>query len=99
MHGQEPPPKPRNPQELLVRIDLSTRGAEVCHGATFILGFLVALPLLAVGQFREAVWIVAFNVLLNGYPVMLQRVNRWRVQQIRASTLHGNLTSERASAY
>jgi hypothetical protein len=31
-------------------------------------------------------WIFAFNLLLNGYPVMLQRVNRWRVQQVRAST-------------
>jgi hypothetical protein len=31
-------------------------------------------------------WIVAFNVLLNGYPVMLQRANRWRVQQIRAGS-------------
>jgi hypothetical protein len=93
MNGQEPPPKPSNPQELLVRIDLSTRGAEVCHGATFMLVFLVALFLLAVGQLPEAGWIVAFNVLLNGYPVMLQRANRWRVQQIRASTLHGNLAA------
>jgi hypothetical protein len=99
MNGQQPPPKPRNSQELLGRIDLSTRGAEACHGATFMLVFLFALFLLAVGQHREAVWIVAFNMLLNGYPVMLQRVNRWRVQQIRASTLDGNLTSERASAY
>ncbi len=81
MNGLEPPPKPRNPRELLVRIDLTTRGAEVCHGATFTLVFLVALFLLAVGQIREAVWIFAFNVLLNGYPVMLQRVNRWRVQE------------------
>jgi len=83
MHGQQPPPKPRNSQELLGRVDLSTRGAEVCHGATFMLDFLVALFLLAVGQYPEAVWIVAFNMLLNGYPVMLQRVNRWRVQKIR----------------
>jgi Glycosyl-4,4'-diaponeurosporenoate acyltransferase len=88
MNGQEPPPKPRNPQELLVRIDLSTRGAEVCHGATFLLVFLVALFFLAVGQFSEAVWLAAFNILLNGYPVMLQRANRWRVQHIRASPEH-----------
>ena len=86
LNGFEPPPKPKNRQELLVRIELATKGAEVCHGATFILALLVALLLLAVGQFPEAVWIVAFNVLLNGYPVMLQRANRWRVQQVRAST-------------
>jgi hypothetical protein len=90
MNGWEPPPKPRNRQELLDRVESATRGAEVCHGATFILASLVALLLLALGQFPEAAWVVAFNVLLNGYPVMLQRVNRWRVQQIRASTRQGD---------
>jgi len=86
LNGIEPPPKPKNRQELLIRIELATKGAEICHGATFTLAFFVALFYLAVGLFSEAVWIVAFNVLLNGYPVMLQRVNRWRVQQVRAST-------------
>jgi hypothetical protein len=86
MHGWKPLPKPRDRQELLDRVEVSTIGAEVCHGATFILASLVALFLLVVGQFPEAMWIVAFNVLLNGYPVMLQRANRWRVQQIRAGS-------------
>jgi hypothetical protein len=85
MHGFEPPPKPKNRQELLERTELSTKGAEVCHGATFILALFVALFCLAVGRFFEAMWIFAFNVLLNGYPVMLQRVNRWRLQQLRAA--------------
>jgi len=89
MHGIQPHPKPTNRQELLDRIELSTMGAEVCHGATFLLAFLVALLLLAVGKFPEAMWIVAFNMFLNGYPVMLQRANRWRVQQVRASTRRG----------
>jgi hypothetical protein len=91
MHGIEAHPKPKNRQELLDRIELSTKGAEVCHGATFMLASLVALLLLTVGKFPEAMWIVAFNMLLNGYPVMLQRANRWRVQQIRASTRRGDL--------
>ena len=86
LNGFEPPPKPKNRQELLDRTELTTKGAEVCHGATFIVVFFVALFCLAVGRFSEAVWIFAFNLLLNGYPVMLQRANRWRVQQVRAST-------------
>ncbi len=86
LNGFEPPPKPRNRQELLDRTALTTEGAEVCHGAAFILAFSVALFYLSAGRSSEAVWIFAFNVLLNGYPVMLQRVNRWRVQQVRAST-------------
>ena len=91
MGGFEPPPKPKNRQELLDRTELTTKGAEVCHGATFMLVFFVALFCLAVGRFSEAVWILAFNLLLNGYPVMLQRVNRWRVQQVRASTRRRDL--------
>lgn len=99
MNGFEPPPKPKNRQELLDRTELATKLAEACHGATFILVFFVALFWLAVGPSSEAVWIFAFNVLLNGYPVMLQRANRWRVQQVRGSTRQENLTSGRASEY
>jgi hypothetical protein len=99
MIGWKHPPKPKNRQELLDRIDSAAKGAEVCHGATFVLASSVALLLLAAGHFSEAAWVVGFNVLLNGYPVMLQRVNRWRVQQVRASTRHGDLTGEQASAY
>ena len=86
MHGWKPAPKPRNRWELLERTESSTIGAEVCHGAAFIFGLVVTLFFLAAGQFPEAAWIIAYNILLNGYPVMLQRVNRWRVQQIRALT-------------
>jgi hypothetical protein len=86
LNGQPPPPKPKNCQELLDRIEVATKGAEVCHGATFMLANFFALLYLAVGLLSKAVWILAFKLLLNGYPVMLQRVNRWRVQQVRAST-------------
>jgi hypothetical protein len=82
--GLRPPPKPRNRQELLDRTESTTKDAEVGHGATFILVFFFTMIFLAVGKFSEALWIFAFNLLLNGYPVMLQRANRWRVQQVRA---------------
>lgn len=85
MNGFEPPPKPMSRQELLDRTELSTKGAEVCHGATFLFVFFVAMFSLAFGRLSEAAWLLAFNMLLNGYPVMLQRANRWRVQRIRAS--------------
>jgi hypothetical protein len=99
LNGFEPPAKPKNRQELLDRTELMTKFAEVCHGATFILVSFVALLCLAAGWFSEVVWIVAFNVLLNGYPVMLQRANRWRVQLVRASTRLETLKPQRASAH
>jgi hypothetical protein len=84
LHGVEPPERLKNNQGSLDRADLMMRGAEVCHGATFLLMFPVAMHYLSDGRTSEAFWILGFNLLLNGYPVMLQRANRWRIQQIRA---------------
>ena len=83
--GMEPPPKVTGRRELLMRTELSTKGAEVCHGATLLLVLSVSMYCVAIGQISEAVWILVFNVAFNGYPVMLQRLNRWRIQQIRAN--------------
>lgn len=85
--GAEPPPKPTKRGEFLDYTELVTKGAELCHGATGVLAFSIALICLAVGRISAAVWILVFNMVLNGYPVMLQRSNRWRVHQIRANSL------------
>lgn len=87
--GFEPAPKPINRDQFLDRTELATKAAEICHGATFVLAFSVALFCLAVGWISAAVWILAFNMALNGYPVMLQRSNRWRLHRIRANSLRG----------
>lgn len=83
--GLEPPPKPKSRQELLDRTESMTKDSEAGHGTTFILVTFFALMFLVVGKYSEAACVLAFNLLLNGYPVMLQRVNRSRVRQIRAS--------------
>ena len=78
------PPKPRNRGALIAHVDEMTKGAEVCHAATFILAGVVGVVCLAYERYSAAFWIFVFNFALNGYPVMLQRANRWRVQQIRS---------------
>lgn len=83
LNGLDPPEKLKTSQESLDRAELTMMGAEVCHGATFILMFPIALYFLAVGRISEAFWILVLNLMLNGYPVMLQRANRWRIQQVR----------------
>lgn len=94
LHGVDPPEGLKNNRESLDRAELAMRGAEVCHGATFILMFPVALYYLSVGRISEVYWILGFNLLLNGYPVMLQRANRWRIQQVRAKSRRQNLSSD-----
>jgi hypothetical protein len=84
LNGFPLPVKPVDRHEFLDRIELATKGAEICHGATFVLAFFVALYCLVVGWISAAVWILVFNMALNGYPVMLQRANRWRIHQVRA---------------
>jgi len=86
INGFEPPPKPGSRQELLDRTELTAKGAEICHAATFVLSIFMALCFLAVGRTSEALWILVLNLLLNGYPVMLQRSHRWRIQQVRAQS-------------
>ncbi|MEO8308684.1 MAG: GNAT family N-acetyltransferase [Pseudomonadota bacterium] len=83
--GVVPPPRPKIRREFLNYIEGSTQGAEISHWATFVLAIVLAVVCLAGGRNMLAVWIIAFNILLNGYPIMLQRANRWRVQQLRAA--------------
>jgi hypothetical protein len=85
LHGFELPPKPKNRGDFLNQIEHSMRGAEICHAATFVLASCIASYYIAVGRSSVAIWITVFNVALNAYPVMLQRANRWRMQQARAS--------------
>lgn len=99
LFGADPPEKLKTNREALDRAELTMRGAEVCHGATFILMFPVALYYLAVGRIPEVFWILGFNLVLNGYPVMLQRANRWRIQQVRAKSRTENLNNDRASVH
>lgn len=84
--GVAPPPTPTKRHDFLNYTEAITKGAEICHGATFVLAFSIALLCLAVGRLSVAVWIFVFNMMLNGYPVMLQRSNRWRLHQLRATS-------------
>ncbi len=82
--GFEPLPKPKTREDFFDRTQRSAKGAEICHGATFLLACLVAVWYLVDGRISTAAWIMAFNVALNAYPVMLQRTTRWRVNRSRA---------------
>jgi hypothetical protein len=83
--GFELPPKAKNRGDFLNQIELNMKCAEICHAATFVLASSIAAYYIAAGRIAVAIWIAVFNVALNAYPVMLQRANRWRMQQARAS--------------
>jgi len=95
MVGLEAPEGHTSRRKQMERVELLTKGAEVVHGAAFV--FAGSMALLcgaiggAIGGVSAAVWIAAFNLGLNGYPVMLQRSNRWRLQQIHARRVRNEM--------
>jgi hypothetical protein len=65
--------------------------ADVAHALGFLASGVFAAATLMLGWLDAALWILFFNVLFNGYPVMLQRYNRLRLLRL---TLH--LSSRRS---
>lgn len=55
------------------------RSAEVSHATAFVLVCLFTLFVLATGRWLAALWLVVCNILINAFPVMLQRYNRQRI--------------------
>ncbi len=56
--------------------------AEAAHALVFGLMLLCSGFALVVGSFYAAFWLLFFNLIGNAYPVMLQRYNRGRLEQI-----------------
>ncbi len=69
-------------RESLPALERETRKAESAHG----LAFLASLLLLAYALYNECLnsagWLLLFNILLNVYPMMLQRYNRVRLEKL-----------------
>jgi hypothetical protein len=63
----------------LERLERKMREAEASHALLFVAGLATAAVLAGLGCSTGAAWVVVFDVLLNGYPVMLQRYNRARL--------------------
>jgi hypothetical protein len=58
------------------------RKAETGHGLIFVLMLLFSNYALLRGWFEASGWMLAFNVIINGYPIMLQRYNRIKLQEL-----------------
>jgi len=56
--------------------------SEAAHALVFVIVCAIAGGAVALGWLDTALWLTAFNVLFNGYPVMLQRYNRLRLEPL-----------------
>ena len=68
-------PAERTP-ERLAHLDQRMRDAEASHAILFALTLVVAGHAALRGWWAAAGWTLLFDVVLNGYPVLLQRYNR-----------------------
>jgi len=57
------------------------RKAETGHALVFVLMLLFAGYGLLHGWLDAVAWMLLFNILINGYPIMLQRYNRIKLQE------------------
>ena len=67
--------------EQLARLDQKMRDAEASHAILLVLTLAVVAHAAIRGWWVAASCTLLFDLLVNGYPVMLQRYNRARLQQ------------------
>lgn len=58
------------------------RNAETGHVYVFVLMLVCVSAALLQGWFDAAGWMALFNLIINGYPIMLQRYNRIKLQEL-----------------
>jgi hypothetical protein len=68
---------------LLAALEDTLREAETGHVLAFVAMLLFTAYALAHAWWDLAGWLICFNVLVNGYPILLQRYNRGRLEEIR----------------
>ncbi len=66
----------------LQHLDHEMRKAETGHVLVFLLMLLFISYALFNAWFDAVGWMLVFNVLINGYPIMLQRYNRIMLQDL-----------------
>jgi glycosyl-4,4'-diaponeurosporenoate acyltransferase len=66
----------------LQNLENEMRKAETAHTLTFVF-MLVLAGYAAINSWLDAVmWMLLFDILINGYPIMLQRYNRIKLQEL-----------------
>ena len=66
----------------LRNLENKMRKAETSHVAIFFMILLLVGYAFFKGWLDAVVWLLLFNTLFNGYPVMLQRYNRIKIQEL-----------------
>ncbi|SHN09247.1 hypothetical protein SAMN04488057_106177 [Cyclobacterium lianum] len=69
-------------RETLTKLAYKTRQSEFGHAIIFIIVLIFGIVVAFSYGFRQSVWLLLLNILLNLYPIALQRYNRPRLRGI-----------------
>lgn len=72
----------------LRNLENEMRNAETGHALVFMLVLLFVGYAALNGWLDAVVWILAFDILINGYPIMLQRYNRTQLQELISPSMN-----------
>jgi hypothetical protein len=75
--------------QALAQVEDRMREAEAVHGILLVATFAAVAAAASVGWWDAAGWLLLFDVLVNGYPTMLQRYNRALLARRFAGVLPG----------
>ncbi len=67
----------------LAGLDRDTRTSEFGHLVLAVVGAVLVMAAIALRAWPAVAWLSVLNVVLHGYPVLLQRAMRHRVDRIR----------------
>lgn len=66
----------------LIQLEYNTRKSEFGHILIFIIVLAVTIFVTIQFSMKETIWLIILNVILNVYPILLQRYNRPRIKRL-----------------
>ncbi len=84
--GWEKLNKSRNPvnknSRTLEMLEYKTRQSEFGHSVIFLIVLIINVAVIVKFGFIESLWLLVLNLLLNVYPIIVQRYNRPRIRRL-----------------
>lgn len=71
----------KNDLESLIHLEYRTKQSELGHLIIFFIVFGFTIYVAIKFTFIESLWLLFLNIILNVYPILLQRYNRPRLQR------------------
>lgn len=69
-------------KERIIEVEKEMEKTEMTHLFTFLLCLVITIIFAIIVDYRFLIWMTFINIVLNLYPVLLQRYNRNRIQKL-----------------